>query len=484
MRSLRLFLYFLVGFGLSAVSLLSFAQLHEWTGSRTSPGSIYTRGPNGLPFNVDTGRYVGVGSASDGGASLTGRYSGSLAGRSLAIQSAQNVSGSALANLGKGLARIGGPAALALTLAPLIWDEIQEDWLEPKEGLIEGDAISANWVWKHQSGANTDPRDFGSALDACKLGSARTDIYTKNPLYGNYGGQSLVSRYDCWVKANTPPSYASTDDWLGSTAHRAASCPSGSIYSPSTAKCVFFTSCPSGQLREPDTGQCSDGYQRASDQALEDAIYVELVSRGMGSDLARRLISSGYEPQVIGAASPIELSGPSSLQGGTTTSTTSGPSGQTTTNTTTNFDISYDGDTVTVTETTTSTTTRPDGQTETTTETKTPAPGHSDGGDKEAKEEQKPFCELYPQASACQELGESSDEDLGEEERSFGWDLPNDVSAQCPEPRVFTSVTVGQSWDLEWGPVCEAAEAVKPVVIAFGLLSAAVFVFGIARARA
>ncbi|NMG73126.1 hypothetical protein, partial [Parazoarcus communis] len=34
----------------------------------------------------------------------------------------------------------------------------------------------------------------------------------------------------------------------------------------------------------------------ATDQQIEDAIYVELVARGMGSDLARRLIEAGYCP--------------------------------------------------------------------------------------------------------------------------------------------------------------------------------------------
>ncbi|NMG73124.1 hypothetical protein, partial [Parazoarcus communis] len=35
-----------------------------------------------------------------------------------------------------------------------------------------------------------------------------------------------------------------------------------------------------------------------TDQQIEDAIYVELVARGMGSDLARRLIEAGYRPDV------------------------------------------------------------------------------------------------------------------------------------------------------------------------------------------
>ena len=463
MRSLRLFLCFLVGFGLSTVSLLSFAQLHEWTGSRTSPGSIYTRGPNGLPFNVDTGRYVGLDSASDGGATLRGRYSGSLAGRSLAIQSAQVVSGSALANIGKGLVRTVGPAALALTLAPLIWDEIQEDFFT--ESIPEGSTRTSyrgNERWRYSG------KPYVSSAEAA-CGSAWPGSKAVNPSSDTFGPY----RYECLT---TSFGYQGQVD-------RAFYCVHSKSYSGSPI-CTPPVSCPEGQIFT-STGACSTAQRNpVSDADLGDAIYVELVSRGMGSELARRLISAGYEPQVLGAAPPVELSGPSSLQGGTTTSTTSGPSGQTTTDTTTNYDISYDGDTVTVTETTTSTTTRPDGQTETTTETKTPAPGHSDDGNKEPTEEPKPFCELYPQASACQELGESSDEDLGEEERSLGWALPNDVSAQCPQPRVFTSVTVGKSWNLEWAPVCEAAEAVKPVVVAFGLLSAAVFVFGIARARA
>lgn len=476
MRSLRAFLYFLVGFGLSTVSLLSFAQLHEWTGSRTSPGSIYGRGPNGLPFNIDTGRYVGIGSGSGGSAKLSGSYSASLGGRGFNIGSSSIVPASRLASAGATLARLSGPASVAMMLAPLIWDEMQQMFLVPVEQeVLEGDRYPAQLrYWYHTSdtfyglenAAAACSRRAGIAVAAGAPAGLTSRISIANnsscQLVTTSGGLYMsVSRYSEWV------------------------CRYGGGNPDSNKMCKVLSFCAEGFLRDP-SGKCVpiSPNRPATLSEVEQAVYDELVSRNMGADLARRLVDAGYEPVLLAGADSPSFSGPSSMEGPSSTSTTSGPSGQTTTNTTTNYNITYQGDTVTVTETTTTTTTRPDGQTETTTETKTPAPGQSDNGKKEPTEEQKPFCELYPQASACQELGDTLDEDLGEEERSLGWDLPNDVSAQCPQPRVFTSVTVGKSWELEWGPVCDAAEAVKPVVVAFGLLSAAVFVFGIARARA
>lgn len=120
-----------------------------------------------------------------------------------------------------------------------------------------------------------------------------------------------------------------------------------------------------------------EGTRPATDQELEDAIYVELVSRGMGSDLARRLIEAGYTPTPDGH----EADGPTTVPGETTTTTTTSPAGTTTTTTNTTNNLTYNTNTtnntttITITQTTTTTTTNPDGTQTQTTETKQPQEG-------------------------------------------------------------------------------------------------------------
>lgn len=415
------------------------AQLHDWNGSRTSPGSIYRRGPNGLPFNVDTGRYVGIDSAPGGGASLKGRYGGSLAGRGLAIESAQLVPGSALARIGKGLARSVGPVGLGLTLAPLIWDEIQNDWLTEEEQL-PGEAY---WLAGIEGGA---PWKEGATASAACQAQWPHAVGAKFAV-----GDPVKTSGACY--------------WY----------PDGGLIQ---ILGQALKTCRTGTL--DGTGQCvvSVPSRPATDQQLEDAIYVELVSRGMGSDLARRLIQAGYEPSVIGDAGSIELSGPSSVQGGTISSTTTGPAGTTITNTTTNYDITYQGDTVTVTQNTTTTTTRPDGSTETTTETKTPAPGTDAPTPNET--EQTPFCELYPDASACQPLGSAGDQELNAETRTVELDYTG-AAGSCPAPHMMN--LQGKSVSFSYDPLCDFARGIRPLVIALSMLFAGLFLLSVGRSQ-
>jgi len=439
----------------------AFAQLHDWNGTRTSPGSIYKRGPNGLPFNVDTGRYVGIDSAANGGATLKGRYVGSLAGRSLAIESAQIVSGSALASAAKGLARFAGPAALAMTLAPLVWDEVQDIFMTPDPNMSPNSYPSVNY-WATDSQFNNSMQ-YPDAVSSCRAahGMPYSDVINLGSTSGTCVGR-----------------WSAAENWqsMGTTQYR-RTCPNGGVRSGNV--CTSMPPCPEGQAYNVQ-GICADSRGTpTTDQELEDAIYVELVARGMGSDLARRLIASGYEPQVIDAAGPVQLSGPSSVQGGTTSSTTTGPAGTTITNITTNYDITYQGDTVTVTETTTTTTTRPDGSTETSTETKTPAPG-TEAPSQPSEAEQTPFCELYPDASACQPLGDAGSQDLGTETRTVQLDYDG-AAGSCPAPHMMN--LQGKSVSFSYGPLCDFAQGIRPLVIALSMLFAGLFLLSVARSQ-
>lgn len=205
----------------------------------------------------------------------------------------------------------------------------------------------------------------------------------------------------------------------------------------------------------------------ASDQLIEQEILDELINRGFGPELAVRLFEAGYEPSM----NPLEVDGPTSLIGPTETSTTTGPAGTTTTTKQTNYDLGYSGDTVTVTPTTTTTTTDPSGTTTTTTST-------SGGGSSEVPPEPLGLCDEYPNISACQELGETQDEDLQEEERDLDFEY-SDVAGSCPPPQVI-STSFG-SFSIPFDAFCTYAIGMRPIVILSFLLSAGLFLFYIVR---
>lgn len=483
MRIFKSGIFFLLGILLVSVPMFAFAQLHDWNGSRTSPGSIYKRGPNGLPFNVDTGRYVGVDSSSGGGAGLKGKYEGSIGGRGVSFDSTRGVSAAGLARMGGAMARLAGPASVAMMLAPLIWDELSKQFLVPDEmpyGVGDAERYWGPYGYNGTGRAYCEYPSSSPAAAAATCGASGGNPGSLGDLYYEQKGTrrwQVISGKGNPISTDLLYVFQQTECVYGGT-----KLGSGSYQ----GMCKMPVSCPEGQIYS-ELGVCFDPSNRrrpATEAEVDDAVLQELVSRGMGGELASRLVAAGYEPALLAEAGPISVSGPGSVAGPSSSTVSSGPGGMTTTTTTTNYDISYGGDTVTVTETSTTTITRPNGEVETSIQTNSPAPGVDGGGSEPPKEEQKAFCELYPLASACQELGEPTDEDLEEEERSLSWELPAVVTASCPAPIFFTSQSFGQTWEIEWEPVCSVAEAIKPVVVAVGLLSAAVFVFGIARARA
>ena len=216
--------------------------------------------------------------------------------------------------------------------------------------------------------------------------------------------------------------------------------------------------------------------QPATDQQLEDLLTDNLVDGDLTPEEAlRELIESGNASDgdaLNGYLDPVQASGPSSVSGPTRTSTTSSPAGQTETTTSTDYGIAYGpGGVVTITKGETTTTTTPDGQTTTTNTTESPAEGQNP---KPADE--KPFCELYPDAMACQPLGTPSPVELPTGTINVPGLSYESVTAACPAPYTFTPAA-GGSYEISWQPVCDGAEAVRPAVIVIGLLTAGVFVF-------
>lgn len=214
----------------------------------------------------------------------------------------------------------------------------------------------------------------------------------------------------------------------------------------------------------------------ATDQQIEDALTESFEDGSASPEQALRdVVEQGNAADgdaLNGYLEPVNGSGPSFLPGGTSTSVTSSPAGQTTTTTSTGYAIAYGpGGAVGITKSETTTTTTPDGQTTTTDSTQTAA-----GGQNNKPADEKPFCELYPDAMACQPLGTPSPVELPTGTINVPGLSYESVTAACPSPYTFTPAA-GGSYEISWQPVCDGAEAVRPVVIVIGLLTAGVFVF-------
>jgi len=332
-KALRLLAFFLVGLALGGGSVAAFAAASDYGRSinLNSPSGGTARPPGwyGQP------RYDWP-DAPNGWGKLRDINSLDIGGKRVDIEGIRKFSPRTLAKVGATFARAVGPIGLGLTLGELVWDEAQ-GWLKPGEPA--GEHIGGQW-W--------DPYNVGVGF----VGASP---------------QAVCDQRQAQI------------DWAKLTATATGD--------PNTWKCLDASNqtmgwaylkepCPVGQIWN-GTACAQAGNQPANDLELEDAIYTELVARGMGSELARRLIAAGYRPTPDGH----EANGPTSVPGETTTSSTTGPSGTTTTTSSTVHNLTYNTNnttnttTVTVTNVTTHTTTAPDGTTTTTTETTTPSEG-------------------------------------------------------------------------------------------------------------
>lgn len=98
-------------------------------------------------------------------------------------------------------------------------------------------------------------------------------------------------------------------------------------------------------------------------------------------------------------------------------------------------------------------------------------------------EERSDLCRDHPDILACQEMGEAEEVDLEVDERQIaiqpqsGWGLAN---ASCPADLTETLHT-GLVVRFSWSPVCQAATALRPLVIGMAWLSAVLVAVAISR---
>ena len=394
-----------------------------------------------VPGLEDTG-YGGYrpGTAGAGSAEIYRGVATRVDGVPLALEAKRGITARNLAKGALNFAKRGGPAGLirgALVGAGLsyldgVWRGLVDDPNAPQTS-------TTNWTT--------------AQICAWDLSETRVHVYS--------GGYTIWTLLDPSSGPNIPSGYTN----YGNCTNRAYAVVNGSVYFP---RVLYKT--VSGQYQTPTV------QRDYSDQELEDLLTDNLVNGDLTPEQAlQELIEQGDVADgdaLNGYLEPVQGSGPSSLSGGTSTSVSSSAAGQTTTTTSTGYDIAYGpAGAVGITKNQTTTTTTPDGQTTTTENTERPANGQNN---KPADE--KPFCELYPDAMACQPLGTPSPVELPTGTINVPGLSYESVTAACPAPYTFTP-TAGGSYEISWQPVCDGAEAVRPVVIVIGLLTAGVFVF-------
>lgn len=433
MRALRSVFFFVFGLLLGASAVTAFAAQIE--GPARYGSSVNFNYPDGLNVRRRSGPIYDWPDAPNGWGNMRDVNKISIGGRDVNIEGIRKFQPINLARSAVTMAKLAGPIGIGLTLLPYVWDAV-EGWLEPAASDVDP------WVWQ---GSWPDPpyQNFqwtGSRAGLCQE-YARRHAGVRGWTLGDVTHcelfeQSLQMRY------------------IGNGYERGA-----------------YNIATKGAAQE-----VQEEFTPVSDQALEDAIYIELVARGVGSDLARRLIEAGYTLAPDGH----EAVGPSSIPGDTTTSTTSGPAGTTTTTTSITNNLTYNTDnttnttTVTVTQTTNTTTTAPDGTTTTSVDTKTPAPGETP-----PEEEPKAFCDLFPDASACQKLDIPEGQPVEPEEVNVTFAPSGGFGSEggsCPSPYSFN--VQGRAFSIDYQPFCNFFTAVRPVVIAMAFITAMLIALG------
>lgn len=335
MRTLRLLLFFCVGLALGGGSVAAFAAPADYGRSVNinSPSGGGTARPPGW---YGQPRYD-FPDAPDGWGKLRDINTLEIGGKRVEIEGIRKFSPGTLARVGKELAKSLGPLGLGITIAELVWDEAA--------GWTKGDTPPTDYI----SGSWWDPGNLGTEFVASSPQAVCDERRARIGWAPLTASPMIPEQWRCKDASGNNMGWAYLKE----------ACPAGHVWSG---------------------GVCTASQRAATDVEIEDAIYTELVARGMGSELARRLIEAGYTLAPDGH----EAVGPSSIPGDTTTSTTSGPAGTTTTTSTTTHNLTYNTNnttnttTVTVTNVTTHTTTAPDGTTTTTTETTTPAEGQQE----------------------------------------------------------------------------------------------------------
>lgn len=105
-----------------------------------------------------------------------------------------------------------------------------------------------------------------------------------------------------------------------------------------------------------------------------------------------------------------------------------------------------------------------------------------DSGDKPKPEEHQSLCEKHPDIVACAKTGTLEASPVPKEDKALSINKDSGYgpeSGSCPQPK--TATVMGKQLSFKYDLLCDFSEYIKPIVIAFAWLSAALTFFGLGR---
>lgn len=210
---------------------------------------------------------------------------------------------------------------------------------------------------------------------------------------------------------------------------------------------------------------CPDGGSVGADGKCPTGIYTPVTATQLQDMIKSAVTQAVAKDHSLSPAADIKETGsmsvtgsPSTQTGKPTTKTTTSPTGSTTETTTPTYNISY-GPTISWTTTNTTVTNVTQGGTTTTTTTTETKP---------TEEATDGMCKLYPDSLACQKVGDPPNDEIPKTDRTVSVaqesvSLPEGCPADIPLPGGKV---------LSYASACDAAQKIRPVVIAAGVLSA------------
>jgi len=306
---------------------------------RTSSGQWVRINAN-VPYDVTkTARTYNPHASIPGAAAVTEQYDVRTPGGKIPVTLNHTLPKGAVSKAAGGLLKFAGPVGAitnAISLGMLVWDATQAKWVLPQDGYSTNEGYYQGYKWRAYA---TSGPYYDSADLACK------NHYT------NYYGGVIGTPSPTATVASCYPKPG-----VGG--------PNGSVQRIACASTDTLMSCTPGAT--PPALPATDGQ---IEQAISDGIGN---NSNAAAAVAEAAENGGYEALAEGVPS---ASGPTTVQGPTTTIVNSTPQGDITINESVTYNITYAGDVVTVGSTTTTTTTGPDGATSTQTKTETPPPG-------------------------------------------------------------------------------------------------------------
>lgn len=362
----------------------------------------------------------------------------------------------------------------------------------PDADIIDGESVrlqpgspvppssSLDYAWR-ASYSSLRSTKYPDPVTACKAltGSVGSNAGSNaRALYVGLQPQTSTS-YGClhqiqvyqdgqWIDSGQPTSYVG---WNITAYREGSKCPSGSQLSSDGV-------CRSPSLVVP-----------FSDTDYDQLIgYVPDIPADMWSEFGPALDSV---PGSFDYPDSTDLSGPESISGNPTTTTTTDSTGNTTVSETTpSYNFDYSSNPLSVTSTTTTTTNNyTNGQHTSTTTTTTP----SASSDVQSQDQSMTVdlevptdCDFMPTVCSFinwvkEPFNPTDDPDFSQfaEDKDFSESVTISGNATCPAPTIIS--TSKGSFEFSWEPACQWAGMIKPLVILFALIGAIYISLGIGR---